>query len=134
MAQKKRLIDQEKLKTKLPTFYNYLEKRRLAKINQLPKHLRAPEQWPIALQIALNISLLYTFIYLMWYREEFVTEAYPGMAIVICTVFLFYTVPAAIRLRRKFKGIKGSRWTHLNFWIMIIAAFLLPVTIAYFQN
>ncbi len=51
-----------KMKAHLPTFSGYLEKRKKAKQNRLPKHLRPPEIWPLWIQIVLNRGLIVALV------------------------------------------------------------------------
>ncbi len=69
-----------KIKTHLPTVTNYLEKRKKAKQNRLPKHLRPPEIWPLWIQIALNSGLIIALSNMMVDRDDFLTEAAPAIA------------------------------------------------------
>ena len=77
-------MDKTKLLTHLPTVGRYLEKRRKAKANQLPKHLRPPAVRHIWFQIFLNSVLIIVLLNLMADRDDFMSEAAPAIALVIC--------------------------------------------------
>ncbi len=114
-------MDKKKLKEHLPTIPNYLEKRRKAKENQLPKHLRPIPVWPIGVQMILNAALILTLYNMMIDREEYLTEAGPAIVLVVALLVLISTFINAFRLKRRYAGIKGSRLTKINFWMMIVA-------------
>jgi hypothetical protein len=112
-----------KIKLRLPTIFAYLEKRRKAKQNQLPKHLRPPVIWPIWIQIALNSGLLVTLCNLIIDRDDYLSEAGPAIILVICFLLLIFTLIEAVRYRRFYDKIRGKRLAKINFFLMI-AAFL----------
>jgi hypothetical protein len=114
-------MNTEKMKSHLPTFSGYLEKRRKAKQNRLPKHLRPPEIWPIWLQVVLNSGLIITLSNLMVDRDDYLTEAGPAIILVICFLLLIYTLISAFRLRRTYDNIRGQRLAKLNLVLMGIA-------------
>ena len=92
-------MDKAKIKAHLPTIPQYLEKRRKAKANQLPKHLRPPEIRPLWVQIILNSAIIITLFNLMVDRDDFMSEAGPAIALVVCLLLLIYTLITAMRLR-----------------------------------
>jgi len=110
-----------KIKTHLPTVSRYLEKRKKAKQNRLPKHLRPPEIWPIWIQLVLNSALIITLANLMVDRDDFLTEAGPAIALVVCFLVLIYTLISAVRMRHFYDNLRGQRLAKLNFALMIIA-------------
>jgi hypothetical protein len=110
-----------KMKTHLPTISTYLEKRKKAKHNRLPKHLRPPEVWPLWIQLALNSGLIIALSNLMVDRDDFLTEAAPAIALVVCLLLLIYTLITAVRLRAFYHKIRGQRLAKLNFYLMILA-------------
>jgi len=114
-------MDKAKIKERLPTVFNYLEKRRQAKRNRLPKHLRPMAIWPIAVQLVLNTGLIITLANLMVDRDDFMTEAAPAIGLVICFLVLIYTLISAVRLKRTYHGIRGGKWATLNLWMMVLA-------------
>src|SRR5882757_3176957 len=95
-------MDTAKIKKHLPTIPGYIEKRRKAKQNRLPKHLRPPEIWPIWIQILLNIGLIVALSNMMVDRDDYVTEAAPAIALVVCFLLQIYTLISAFRLRNFF--------------------------------
>jgi hypothetical protein len=114
-------MDKSKLREKLPTIPNYLEKRRKARENRLPKHLRGPEVWPIWVQILLNSALVVTLYNLMVSRDDYLTEAGPAIVMVGCLLLLIYTLISALRLRHIYQKIRGARLAKINFVLMILA-------------
>ena len=109
------------LKEKMPTFVGYMEKRREAKRNQLPKHLRPLSMIPIYVQLALNTAIIIALAWLMLNQDEFVTEAAPAMVMVICFFLLIFTLVEAFQLHNRYKGLKGERWVKVNAGLMGIA-------------
>jgi hypothetical protein len=114
-------MDVAKLKSRLPTIPNYLEKRRKAKQNRLPKHLRPPEIWPIWIQIALNSGLIITLYNLMVDRDDYMTEAGPAIVLVVCLLLLIYTLISAFRLRYIYPSGRGRKLAKWNVGLMILA-------------
>ena len=110
-----------KIKTHLPTIPRYLEKRRKAKQNQLPKHLRPPATGPIWVQIVLNSGLIIALYNLMVDRDDYQTEAGPAIALVVCLLVLIYTLITALRLRQLYAKTGGRKLAKLNFGLMILA-------------
>jgi hypothetical protein len=119
-------------KKHLPTLNAWLERRRVARLNQLPKHLQPVSIRPILLQLVLNTAIIVTFSILMLNKDEYVSNAGPAMGLVICLLFLFYTVPSSYRLHRRHKGVRGQRLAKLNIWLAGIAFLFLPISIAVF--
>jgi len=117
-----------------PTLHAYLEKRRAAKRNRLPVHLRPKSKTPIYIQIVLNLGIAYTLINLMWNRDDVFSEGKAAAAIAVCMFLLISTLVQAVRLKRRFKGIPGQKLAAVNFWLMVIAFLCLPTTIAVFMN
>jgi hypothetical protein len=115
------MLDATKINALLPTFSAWLEKRRKARRNRLPKHLRPPEIWPIWIQIALNSGLIVTHFNLMIDRDDYLTEAGPAIAMVLCFLFLIYTLISAVRLRRHHESLRGRRLAKVNLGLMVIA-------------
>ncbi len=109
------------IKTHLPTLSGYLEKRKKAKQNQLPKHLRPPEIWPVWIQIFLNTGLIIALWNLMVDRDDFLTEAGPAIALVVCFLLLIYTLISAVRLRGFYEKTRGQRLAKINLGLMILA-------------
>ncbi len=109
------------LKEKMPTFAAYFEKRRAAKMNQLPKHLRPLSQWPIRFQVMLNTALILTLCWLMLNQDEFITEAAPAMVMVVCFLLLIFSLIEAFQLRNKYQKVPGERLAKINMWLMGIA-------------
>ncbi len=105
----------------LPTVATYFEKRKKAKLNRMPKHLRPLEVWPLWIQLALNSALIIALFNLMVDRDDFLTEAAPAIALVICFLILVYTLITAIRLRRVYAKIRGQKLATINLWLMIVA-------------
>jgi hypothetical protein len=114
-------MDTGRIKRHLPTIPRYLEKRRKAKQNQLPKHLRPPEVWPIWIQIVLNSALIIALYNLMVDRDDYLTEAGPAMVLVICLLVLIYTLISALRLRQTYHQTRGRNLAQFNFALMILA-------------
>jgi hypothetical protein len=114
-------MDTTKIKKHLPTVTGYIEKRKKAKQNQLPKHLRPPEVWPIWIQIVLNIGLVVALMNLMIDRDDYMTEAGPAVILVICFLLLIYTLISAVSLRRFYAKIRGEKLAKINFVLMVLA-------------
>src|SRR5438552_17305126 len=108
------LMDKAKIKAHLPTIPQYLEKRRKAKANQLPKHLRPPEIRPLWVQIILNSAIIITLFNLMVDRDDFMSEAGPAIALVVCLLLLIYTLITAMRLRHLYDKIRGQKLAKVN--------------------
>jgi hypothetical protein len=125
-------MKKETLHKHLPTFMSYVERRRLAKANQLPRHLRPVPQWPIVVQMGINGGISFTLGYLMFNRDEFMTEAAPALGMVICLLLIIYTLITALQLKQRYRKIPGQRLASLNVWLMGVAAFLFPVSVAFF--
>lgn len=123
---------EQKLKKALPTVMGYLEKRKKAKQNQLPRHLRPLGKGPIWFQMGLNAGLFFTLCWLMWNRDEFVTEAAPAIGLVVCLLLLIYTLITALQLRARYDKLPGHRWASLNVWLMGAAALMFPLAVAFF--
>lgn len=114
-------MDMNKWMAYLPTVSAYVRKRRLAKHNRLPKHLRPPEIWPLWIQIALNSGLIIALCNLMIGRDDYLTEAGPAVAMVVCFLFQIFTLIEAVRYRRHYAKTRGSRLAAVNFGLMIVA-------------
>ena len=114
-------MDSATFKKHLPTVSGYWERRKKARRNQLPRHLRPPEIWPIWIQIALNAGLLCALFNLLVDRDEYLTEAGPAIVLVICFLLLIYTLITAFRLRRFYEKTRGQRLAKLNLGLMILA-------------
>jgi hypothetical protein len=125
-------VDSEKLKHALPTVFGYLEKRRAAARNQLPKHLRPLQRRPILFQIALNAAIGFALCWLMWNRDEFMTEAAPAVGLVISLIFLVYTLITAMQYRSRYAKTPHDRLARINVWVMAVAALLWPASVAFF--
>jgi hypothetical protein len=125
-------MDSAKIKTHLPTIPKYLEKRRKAKQNRLPKHLRPPEVWPIWLQLVLNIGILMTLWNLMIDKDDYLTEAAPAVILVVCFLFLIYTFISGFRLRRLHDKVRGQTLTKWNLTVMAIAFLFWAASIVIF--
>jgi len=113
-------MNTSKIKTHLPTVTSYLEKRRKAKQNRLPKHLRPLEVWPLWIQIALNSGIVIALLNLMVDRDDFLTEAGPAIGLVICLLLLIYTLITAVRMKNQYYKIRGQRLAKLNVALMIV--------------
>lgn len=114
-------MNTNKMKTHLPTVAAYMDKRRKAKENRLPKHLRPLPTWPIWIQLFLNSALVIALFNMMVDRDDYLTEAGPAIALVACLLLLIYTLISSIQLRRRYYNIRGARLAKLNFVVMIIA-------------
>ena len=125
-------MDRLTFKQVLPTLAGYLEKRRAAARNRLPKHLRPLPRWPILLQMALNLGLIVTLSTLMINRDDYLTEAGPAAGLVVCLLLLIYTLISALQLRHQYQKAPGYRLTVVNLWLMILAAILFPIGVASF--
>lgn len=123
-------MDSEKLKQHLPTVTGYLERRKKASQNQLPKHLRPKPIWPIFFQMALNAGLLYTLCTVMISHGDYLTEAGPAIAMVVCFLFLIYTMITALQLKKSHAKTRGNRWAKINFWLMAAAFLAWPACVA----
>ena len=116
----------------LPTLFTYWDRRTKARQNRLPKHLRAPGLHPIFVQQTFNLLIIGATTYLMWNRDEFPNEAAPAAVMVISALLLFYTVPNAFAVKRRYAKIKGRRWAKLNFYSTWFAVLSVPICLAYF--
>jgi phosphatidylserine synthase len=125
-------MDTAKIMTRLPTLSAYLEKRRKARQNRLPKHLRPLVIWPVGLQIALNTGLIVALCNLMTDRDDYVTEAGPAVVLVVCFLLLIYTMITSVRLKRFHSGMRGERLAKINLGLMIIAFLLWAASIVAF--
>ena len=110
----------------------YWERRSRAAKNKLPKHLRPLPRWPIVVQMVFNLGITATLTTLMIHQEDYVTEAGPAVAMVICLLTLIYTLISAFQLKRRYKNIKGRRLAQINFWFMAIALLMFPLSVAVF--
>ncbi len=120
------------LKRTLPTVFQFLERRQKAARNRLPSHLRPPARWPIVVQIILNVAIIGTLIALISNIDDFVTDAVPAVVMIVCLLFLIYTIISGMRLRAKFLKRDGHRLAQVNFWMVIAALVLWPATVAFF--
>jgi hypothetical protein len=118
----------------LPTVATWLEQRAEGKRNQLPEHLRPRPVWPIWIQIVLNVGLAYTLCHLMFYRDDYFTEAGPASILGICTFLLIFTIIEGIRYYRHYRGRDGQRLSTVNLVLTGIAFLCLPLAIAMFLN
>ena len=125
-------MDKQSLHKHVPTVMTYLEKRRAAKKNQLPKHLRPLPIGPIFIHMALNLAIFAMLCYLMLNRDEFMTEAAPAMGLVVTLMLLIYSLISSFQLKRRHAKTTAARWTRLNQWLMWWAALWFPIAIAYF--
>src|SRR5579864_113498 len=103
-------IDKAALKSKLPTFMGYWERRQKAAYNQLPKHLRPPAIWPIGIQMAINTAVFLALVTLMVNKDDYVTDAGPAITMVVCLLVLIYTVINGVRMRNHYQNTRGHRW------------------------
>lgn len=127
-------MDKAKIKAHLPTIPGYLEKRRKAKANQLPKHLRPPEIYPIWIQIILNIGVMVTLLNLIVDRDDFMSEAGPAVGLVVCLLLLIYTLITALRLRHAYDKTRGQKLAKINFVLMVLAFLLWAASIVVFLS
>ena len=127
-------MDTAKIKAHLPTVSTYLEKRRKARQNQLPKHLRPPVVWPIWVQIALNSGLIIGVWNLIVSRDDFMTEAAPAIGLVACFMVMIYTLISAVRMRRFYDKGRGRRLARINLGLMIVAFMSWAATIVVFLS
>src|SRR5579864_8149075 len=114
-------MNKSKIKAHLPTIPGYLEKRRKARENQLPKHLRPLAVWPIWIQVGLNSGLIIVLYNMMVDRDDYLTEAGPAIALVVCLLLLIYTLISALRLRDTYAKLRGEKLAKVNFGLMILA-------------
>lgn len=121
------------LKRWVPTLIHYLERRQHTAKNQLPKHLRPLPLWPLWLQIVINIAVMTTVILLIVNRDDFLTEAAPGMGLVICLLTLIYTLISAFKLRHRYQKVKGRHLALVNLGLMIAAFVSWVVSIVMFM-
>jgi len=127
-------MDSANIKKHLPTVPKYLEKRRKAKQNQLPKHLRPLPIWPIGIQLVLNAGLIVALFNLMVDRDDYLTEAGPAIILVVCLLILIYTLITAFRLRHVHDKTRGQKWAKLNIALMILAFLCWAGTIVVFLS
>ena len=127
-------MDKAKIKTYLPTVLNYLENRKKAKANQLPKHLRPPEVRPLWIQLILNSAIIVTLCNLMVDRDDFMSEAGPAITLVICLLLLIYTLITALRLRHTYEKTRGQKLAKLNVALMVFAFLLWAASIVVFLS
>ena len=127
-------MDKAKIRTHLPTIARYLEKRRKAKANQLPKHLRPPEVRPLWIQLILNSAIILTLCNLMADRDDFMSEAGPAVTLVVCLLLLIYTLITAMRLRHIHENSRGQKLAKLNVGLMVLAFLLWAASIVVFLS
>jgi hypothetical protein len=127
-------MDKIDIKTHLPTLSQFLEKRRKAKANQLPKHLRPPEIRPVWVQLVLNSALIITLCNLMVDRDDFMSEAGPAITLVICLLLLIYTLITAMRMRHTYDKSRGEKLAKLNVGLMMLAFLLWAASIVVFLS
>jgi len=127
-------MDKTTLQTHLPTIAHYIEKRRKAKANQLPKHLRPPETRPLWVQVFLNSALIVTLCNLMVDRDDFMSEAGPAITLVICLLLLIYTLITALRMRQLYEKTRGQKLAKLNVALMVLAFLLWAASIVVFLS
>ena len=127
-------MDKTKIQAHLPTVARYLEKRRKAKANQLPKHLRPPELRPVWIQIVLNTAIIVVLFNLMADRDDFMSEAGPAIALVVCLLFLIYTFITAFRMRHTYMKSRGQKLSKLNVGLMVVAFLLWAAAIVVFLS
>jgi len=127
-------MDKAKIKTHLPTIAHYLDERRKAKANQLPKHLRPPEVRPLWVQIFLNSALIVTLCNLMADRDDFMSEAGPAITLVVCLLLLIYTLITALRMRHIYENSRGQKLATLNVGLMLFAFLLWAASIVVFLS
>ena len=118
----------------LPTLANWLDQRAEEKRNQLPEHLRPRPNWPIWIQIVLNLGIIYTLCHLMFYRDDYFTEAGPASVLGICTFLIIFTIIEGIRYFRRYRGLEGQKLSTINMGLTVIAFLCLPLAIAMFLN
>ncbi len=114
-------MNKGKLRDYFPTLPKLLEKRRRAKENLLPKHLRPRPVWPIGVQVLLNVGLLVTLYNMMIDRDDYASEAAPAIVLVICLLLLIYTFLSAVRLKHRYAVGRGRRLAKLNVWLMVLS-------------
>jgi hypothetical protein len=127
-------MDKTKIKMHLPTIPRYLENRRKAKANQLPKHLRPPEVLPLWIQILLNSGIIIALCNLMVDRDDFMSEAGPAIALVACLLLLIYTLITAVRMRHTYEKTRGEKLAKLNIGLMVLAFLLWAASIVVFLS
>jgi len=135
----RRALETTGFKKSCPTFYalweafcERREMRRRDARNRLPKHLRAPARWPIALQLFLNAALILTLCTLMLNKDDYLTDAGPAIVLVICLLLLIYTVVEGFRIKTQYRRERGRRWAIFNFWLMLAALICWPAAVAFF--
>ena len=117
------------LREKLPTLFNLINQRREAARNRLPKHLRPPSRGPILVQLALNAGLIVVLCTIMLNKDDYVSEAGPAIALIVCLLFLIGTVATAVHYRKLYRGTPLQRWAKLNFGFMVVALLCWPAAI-----
>lgn len=122
----------EQLKKALPTFFGYWERRSLAAKNRLPKHLRPLPRWPLLIQLALNTGIIAALAVLMINKDDFVTDAGPAAVLVICLLLIIYTLISGFQLKHRYQNVQGHRLAVLNFWVMLMALLMFPLSVAFF--
>ena len=58
-------------------------------------------------------------------RDDYVSEAGPAIALVICLLLLIYALISAVRMRRAFEKTRGLRLAKINLVLMIFAFLVL---------
>ena len=110
----------------------FFERRRGRVKNQLPKHLRPLPRWPIYLQMALNLAIAITLSTLMINQDDYLTDAGPAVGMVVCLLFLIYTLISAFQMRHRYEKTKEHRLTVINLWLMGIAFLMFPICVGTF--
>ena len=111
------------LKTYLPTFFTYLEKRKTASKNRLPKHLRPPSLWPLGAQLLLNLANIVALLTLILNKDDYLSDAGPAITMIVCLLVTIYTFVEGYQLDRRHRKIRGRRLARLN-WALSFFAFL----------
>jgi hypothetical protein len=127
-------MDTSKIKAHLPTLPKYFEKRRQAKRNRLPKHLRPPEIWPLWIQVLLNSGLIITLYNLMVDRDDYLSEAGPALVLVGCLLLLIYTLISAVQKRHLYAHLRGEKLAKVNLVLMVLAFLLWAASIVVFLS
>jgi hypothetical protein len=125
-------MDAMTLKKALPTFSEAIDRWRKKRHNRLPKHLRPPEIWPLWLQIAFNSGLIIALSSMIIDQDDYLSDAGPAIGMVVCFLFLVYTVISSLQMRVRFQGIRGAKLAKVNLWMTGSAFLLWAYTVSIF--
>jgi len=67
-------------------------------------------------------------------RDDFMSEAGPAITLVICLLFLIYTLITALRMRHLYENSRGQKLAKLNVGLMVLAFLMWAASIVVFLS